>query len=621
MNIFYYSVHHILEDDEIRLLKSLGHNVFCLGTNGRDGACQNFRPPICFSDTEKDFYDEFSELGGHFVFGDIDSIVLPTSFISKFDIFIIMHDVRFIERFWDAIRLKDVIWRTIGQDVEVYEERLKLYREDGLLIVRYSPVETEYAGCIGQDAIIRFYKNTELYGEWTGIEPQIITFSNMYEQRYPEDFRDYLRMVDGHPFLLGGASNENSPNAIGLVDIAEQISLFQKSRVYLYSSGMHIPYTLNFIEAWMTGIPIVAYAPLDRKGTYYEVDRLIESGVNGFVCRDVESARAQIELLLQDKSLARKVGDAGRISAIEHFGQDNIRSQWQNLLDTIATNSAARVQSISRETTVKNMSIEVFNALSLLMPFAIDIDKNRHGNARDGGYVLADVPSQADVISFGVGPDVTFEFEMAERGRRIFLHDHTVDATPQHHHRFHFAKKGICGVGGETAELATLDHHLAQIEGSNGAFILKMDVEGFEWDVFSTIDIEVLERFEQIAIEVHWLENLGDTGFRHKVITSLSKINKLFTLFHVHANNCAELHFVEGFAVASVLELSFIKSSLVRRSPSTEIYPSSLDQGNHPLRHDHALLFFPFLPSTAPQRDIRAVVNRIDMAKKLSAPD
>ena len=266
---------------------------------------------------------------------------------------------------------------------------------------------------------------------------------------------------------------------------------------------------------------------------------------------------------------------------------------------------------------MKPTSLAVFDALSLLRPYDIDAHKLRVGNERDGGYVLADLSSRASILSFGVGPDVSFESEMADQGRSIFMHDHTVEAPPQSHPKFTFLKRGVCGEGSQTFELSTIREHMAAINGEHEGFILKIDVEGWEWEVFATIENETIERFEQIVLEIHWLENLSDVIFRARYVAALKNILNQFTLFHVHANNCTELHLIDGFVVPSVLEISFVRTSLVKRRPSRTIYPSSMDKANHPHFHDHALLFYPFLPTSSEQHEIRSVVDRVDMEYRI----
>ena len=620
MNILYYSVHQILEDDEVRLFKELGHSVFCLGLNGKNGALQNFRPRILFSEYEKTLYDDFDRLGGRFVFGDLEKTNLPKDFCDNIDIFIVMHDPHFIKKFWNVMAPKPIVWRTIGQGVDSLEGFIKPFRDCGLSIVRYSPIENEIPENAGADAVIRFFKNPDVYDGWTGESASIITFSNLFSQRYANDYSDYIEIVKGIASELGGMGNDGLPNVIGMVDFDEQLSLLRTRRAYLYASGLYIPYTLNFMEAWMTGIPVVVHAPLDRATPFFEIDRLVEHGVNGFVCRSIDRARTVLQSLIDDDDLAFRIGHAGRQKAIELFGRSNIAPMWQSFLNQAKRRSTQPIgdrQVHPEENAMKNMSDHVFEALSLLRPFDIDFPKIRIGNARDGGYVLADLGSTPDILSFGVGPDITFEYEMAIRGRQAYLHDHTVEAMPQTHPRLHFTKRGVCGRGSESEELTTIEGHLSALAISvDTNLLLKIDVEGHEWDVFSTIEVETLERFEQIAIEIHWLENLAVPEFQRKVVQALSKINRIFTLFHVHANNCAELHLVEGFVVASVLELSYVRTSLVRRKTSRTLYPSPLDLANHPSFHDHPLLFYPFLPCSVPDEEIKGVVRRIELEKR-----
>lgn len=257
------------------------------------------------------------------------------------------------------------------------------------------------------------------------------------------------------------------------------------------------------------------------------------------------------------------------------------------------------------------VSARIFRCLQHLKCFDVDIPKVRIGQRGDGGYIMADHRLHADCVAFGVGGDVSFERDIAERGGRVFLHDHTVPGLPDHHERFTFNKLGICGAISEIPSLAPLSHHLAQLDGQSG-LTLKIDVEGYEWEVFASQRQDTLERFDQIVVEVHWLERLIDPTFEAKVTASLANLNRQFTLFHVHANNCADLHLVEGFTVASVLELSYVRSSLVRRGPSTQVYPTGLDYRNHPERPDLPLFFFPFLPTQVQDHHFNVVVDRID---------
>jgi hypothetical protein len=104
----------------------------------------------------------------------------------------------------------------------------------------------------------------------------------------------------------------------------------------------------------------------------------------------------------------------------------------------------------------------VFDALSLLRPFDLPGERKVHiGTPGDGSYVMVDRlrPSQP-VMSFGVGPSVEFEMEMAERGHAVFTFDHTIDSLPAEHPRFTWFREGITGGLRLEKGLFTLAEHM-----------------------------------------------------------------------------------------------------------------------------------------------------------------
>jgi hypothetical protein len=189
------------------------------------------------------------------------------------------------------------------------------------------------------------------------------------------------------------------------------------------------------------------------------------------------------------------------------------------------------------------------------------------------------------------------------------MFDHTIDALPDHHVNFHFYKIGIRG-NVPNDDMLTLEQHLHRNCDAT-SLLLKIDVEGSEWDVFSSASYDVLSRFDQIVGEFHWLHQLSNAEFRLKFIESMKRLTEQFTIFHVHSNNCRPLAIVDGFTVADVLELSFVRTNLITRRESRSLYPSPLDQANNAIVHDHALLFYPFIPSCASNDDVRHLIEKI----------
>ena len=337
MNIFYYSVHHILEDDEVRMLKRLGHNVFRLGTRDRTSSTAQWRPDIGLTPAEERIYDIYERLGGRYHGGATPDEVIPPTFLDHFSAVIVMHSAEFLISYWEKLRRCAVVWRTIGQAVDSYEDALRPLRQQGLKIVRYSERELEVPNSLGQEAIIRFCKDPQQLAGWHGQDGKVLTFSNTFHQRYPAEAADYGVFAKRFDCILGGAQNETFPQSIGVVDSLEQIRLYQGCAAYLYCTGLDIPYTLNFMEAWMVGAPMLVFAPQERIGPYYEIDRIVRDGETGFVCRDLASLEQRARELQVDRALAERISAAGQLAAISFFGLDTISRQWQLLLENITS--------------------------------------------------------------------------------------------------------------------------------------------------------------------------------------------------------------------------------------------------------------------------------------------
>ena len=265
----------------------------------------------------------------------------------------------------------------------------------------------------------------------------------------------------------------------------------------------------------------------------------------------------------------------------------------------------------------------VHDFLALLTPWDVDVAKVRVGARRDGGYVLADrLDAGQPVLSFGVGHDVSFDLAMAERGHRVHLFDHTVAGPPAAHPGFVFVREGIAGTSRPEQALFSLGDHLARQGLGGDGMILKMDVEGAEWESIWGAPPEVLGCFHQIVVEVHALKAIGDGAFRRALAGVLEKLNASFTLFHVHANNYGDVAMVGGFPVVDILELSYVRTDLVERRASSTLYPTELDRANRPGEPDIALWFFPFAPLSVDRGELARAASRLerDRVEGLSEP-
>jgi len=260
-------------------------------------------------------------------------------------------------------------------------------------------------------------------------------------------------------------------------------------------------------------------------------------------------------------------------------------------------------------------SLPIFEMLTLLTPYDIDKPKTRIGTKRDGGYVLADDFHGQTILSYGIATEISFEMEMAQRGHRIFMFDHTVEALPAMHSNFRFFKEGIAATSDPGRSLFSLQDHMQRHDVREKHMVLKMDVEGAEWSALNSSSPEVLAHFDQIVMEVHNLTRVADQALLRLVGDVLAKLNEQFTLFHVHANNVREVAVVEGFVVPDLLEVSYVRTSTVKRQRSRTVYPTDLDYPN--VRGcDIPMLFYPFLPIQINADELKEAIVRIGSRKQ-----
>ena len=189
----------------------------------------------------------------------------------------------------------------------------------------------------------------------------------------------------------------------------------------------------------------------------------------------------------------------------------------------------------------------IYNFLKELKPYDfLNSDRIRIGSEGDGGYVLLDrrLEDIEAVYSYGVENNSDFELMFCKKYNAIArLFDHTVDEPPFKKDFFYFKKEGVGSK--KTEHLNTIENHIKQYGDRNKKLILKMDVEGAEWDVLFHTPNAILELFDQIIIEIHNLHsfkpdyhgiNLSKSNMDKKttVIRNINKLNSLSLIIRVN---------------------------------------------------------------------------------------
>lgn len=338
MKLLYIGVHEILEYDELKLFTELGIDCFSY-----QGAYMNpaghpslKRPPI----------------GGMTYYPELEAEALlhaktkiPQEFFDKFDAVMIMHDPNVIVENWDRMKHKTVIWRSIGQSTVHVENMVRKMRYEGMKIVRMSRQEENIVGYVGNDALIRFYKDPDEFTGWTGHSKQAINFTqSLLGRRAGCHYDPIMSIIKDYPALIYGSGNTD----LGALDGGElpfdlQKGALRDNRVFVYGGTWPSPYTLALQEAMMTGIPCVcigsklaneAVGEADR-WDYYEIPQIIKNGENGFFSDNINELRGYVAQLFEDEGLAQKISQEGRKTAIRLWGKEKIKKEWEDFFATL----------------------------------------------------------------------------------------------------------------------------------------------------------------------------------------------------------------------------------------------------------------------------------------------
>lgn len=227
----------------------------------------------------------------------------------------------------------------------------------------------------------------------------------------------------------------------------------------------------------------------------------------------------------------------------------------------------------------------ILELLSYIQPMSIsDVQKIRLGSFGDGGYVQLDALEDISLaLSFGINDNDTWDFDIASRGIEVKQYDYTIDSAPSSHPLLSFYKLKVAGVADEgKITLQDLIHSHKASERPN--IILKIDIEGSEWEVFDNTREEDLSRISQILCEFHGLSRLNDSSFYTIARRVFRKLHESFIPYHVHGNNNSDIVNIGNVAFPDVIEVSFANRKIFNATICEEIFPTSHDcPNNHEL--------------------------------------
>jgi len=175
--------------------------------------------------------------------------------------------------------------------------------------------------------------------------------------------------------------------------------------------------------------------------------------------------------------------------------------------------------------------------LAELQPVALkNCTLKRFGSANDGGYLMCEnliAPLDA-AYSYGVGTNDDWGCEVS---RRYHVPVHEYDcfdpARPTcEGGRFVFHNECIGDRSGyrDSRFFDTLENQISKNGDTGRHVIIKMDIEGGEWESLLTAPDELLASIPQLAMEMHGFDN-------PKILEVLRKLKRNFYLVNLHFNN------------------------------------------------------------------------------------
>lgn len=212
----------------------------------------------------------------------------------------------------------------------------------------------------------------------------------------------------------------------------------------------------------------------------------------------------------------------------------------------------------------------------------------RVGNPFDGGYIMANTFSSNDIAySFGISNDVSWDLDIAKLGIPVYMYDHTISNLPMEHKNFHWKQIGICGneTHANLQQMGELLQENKHTEHQN--IILKMDVEGAEWDFLNNVSIDILSQFSQIVFEFHGFLKPEHT---YAIYTALKKLNITHQAIYCHANNHGGCPYIysskQKLILPKALEVTYLRKNDWQFEESTRIFPGELDRPCNKKRPD-----------------------------------
>ncbi len=205
----------------------------------------------------------------------------------------------------------------------------------------------------------------------------------------------------------------------------------------------------------------------------------------------------------------------------------------------------------------------------MLQPVALtNCQLERFGEAHDGGYLMCGnlLAGAQAAYSYGIGGYDKWGCDISTK-LNLPVHQYDCFDTSQPacwggETIFHAECVGDTRQTVEGRVFDTITNHFARNGDTSKRIVLKIDVEGAEWDSFLSVPDATLQQIDQMAVEFHWEE---DAAFRwvhdDKHLRAVRRLKQFFEVGHIHFNNASCIGDLHPFP-ASAYEVLFVSKTL-----------------------------------------------------------
>lgn len=251
--------------------------------------------------------------------------------------------------------------------------------------------------------------------------------------------------------------------------------------------------------------------------------------------------------------------------------------------------------------------------------------KIRLGSSYDNGYVFGLIDKEYDCfVSAGISDEDSFTVGFLNKYNldisNCYAFDGTINDIPLNiKNNIQFIKKNIGPLNNETST------NLSDLFEIYDNILLKMDIEGSEWEWIKITDEIHLKKISQIIIELHgitnnsWHTNFTFNSFNttfHEKIDCLKKLNKTHYLIHAHGNNADKLSYN---GIPNVIELTYVNKIHFNQIPTLNEKPlpdKILDFPNEKNLSDVDLNFYPFVNKVKENPFLINIEDKLDYDEK-----